>query len=905
MKQSRLLLGAALVNVLAAVPAIAQDAGEGAAASDIIVTARRTEERLQDVPISITVFNQEQLQNRNVATATDLATYTPSLSVNTRYGPEKATYAIRGFNQDQSTAPTVGIYFADVVGVRAQGGTSSGNNVGAGSFTDLQNVQVLKGPQGTLFGRNTTGGAVLLVPQKPTDNLEGYVEGSIGNYDMRRLQAAINLPLADTFKVRFAADRNMRDGYMKNRSGIGPKDYNDLNYFYGRMSIVADLTPDLENYTIATYSKSDTNGYAQSMQACDTQPLTPRNADGSLPANYQFYKDPARPDQATDGLPSFSFQRYVFARAACDQIARQRARGDGVYDVEVSSQDPYLKLTTWQVINTTTWRASDNITIKNIFSYGEFKERTSFSLNSDNFRFPSSIPAADLAIFQAAGLVQPARFGNIQRLINSAGQPVKYIELDVQPNQDNAAQNNFTEELQIQGNSSDGRLTWVVGGYFEQSNPMGYSAGRTAIYQNCSDPENQVCTRPFGNGIFSDSRTQLKFSSKALFGQATYKFSDQFSITAGARYTWDKITGFSDGTRTINFNAGEVYGFIPGVGPLVAPPGGLALFQCNDSRASTQPQTILDCRVSTGDSFTNAAGVTTTINTPKSNKPTWLIDLDYKPTPDMLIYAKYARGYRQGGINFTNPFIETWEPEKLDNFEVGVKTSFRGAVSGYFNLAAFYNKFSDQQIFSSLIAKPTSGISGGAAIVNAGKSRIYGLEADGSVTLFDSLRIDAGYTYLNTKIQELTAPTLDPNSPFQLIIPNAVVGGELPYSPKHKLTVTGTYTLPLDESIGRISFGATYAYASKQIYTTSEAPLAAQLGIRDPGQLNSQNFVNLNFNWDDVGGMPIDLAAFVTNVTNDKVRTAISQGLVSAGFSNEAYAPPRMYGLRLRYRFGQ
>lgn len=900
-KRYRLLLGAALVNVLAAFPAMAQDAGEQVTASDIIVTARRTEERLQDVPISITVFNNEQLQNRNIATATDLATYTPSLSVNTRYGPEKATYAIRGFNQDQSTAPTVGIYFADVVGVRAQGGTSSGNNVGAGSFTDLQNVQVLKGPQGTLFGRNTTGGAVLLVPQKPTGNLEGFVEGSIGNYDARRLQAAINLPLADTFKVRFSLDRNMRDGYMKNRSGVGPKDYNDLNYTYGRMSIVADLTPDLENYTIATYSKSDTNGYAMRMQACDTQPLTPRNANGSLPANYQFYKDPGRPDQAQDGLPSFSFQRYVFARAACDQIARQQARGDGVYDVEVSNADPYLKLTTWQVINTTTWRASDNITIKNIFSYGEFKERTSFSLNSDNFRIPLTTPAADLALFAAAGATNPARLGNIGVLAASAGLPIQYITLDVQPNQDNASQNSFTEELQIQGNSFDGNLNWVIGGYIEQSNPMGNSAGRTAIFQNCTDPENLVCTQPLGFGVISDSRTQLKFSNKGVFAQGTYKFSDQFSITLGGRWTWDKITGFSDGTRLTLLPAGTPLG-----GGVVAPPGGLALLACNDSRASARPVTISDCRVSTGDTFTSPTGVVTSISTPKSNKPTWLIDLDFKPTPDTLIYAKYARGYRQGGINFTNPFIETWEPEKLDNFEIGAKASFGGgSVRGYFNIAAFYNKFSDQQIFASLIAKPTSGISGGAAIINAGKSRLYGLEADGSVTLFDNLRIDAGYTYLNTKIQELTTPTLDPNSPFQLIIPNANVGSPLAYSPKHKLTLTGTYTLPLDESIGRISFGATYAYASKQLYTQSERDLAAQIGIADPGILDTQNFVNLNFNWDDVGGMPIDLAAFVTNVTNDKVKTAISQGLVSAGFSNEAYAPPRMYGLRLRYRFGQ
>ena len=95
-------------------PAAAQ-AGSESDGSDIIVTARRVEENLQDVPISITVFNQEALSNRNVITATDLANYTPSLSVNSRYGPEKASFAIRGFVQEPSTAPSVGTYFAEVV----------------------------------------------------------------------------------------------------------------------------------------------------------------------------------------------------------------------------------------------------------------------------------------------------------------------------------------------------------------------------------------------------------------------------------------------------------------------------------------------------------------------------------------------------------------------------------------------------------------------------------------------------------------------------------------------------------------------------------------------------------------------------------------------------------------------
>ena len=155
----------------AAVPASPAGAAPAAPTGleTIVVTARRREERLQEVPISIKVLNQAQLSAHNIVTAQDLATYTPSLSVNTDFGSANTTFAIRGFVQDLGTQPSVATYFADVVAPR--GGSNNipaGDGLVAGTLFDMQNVQVLKGPQGTLFGLNTTGGAVLLVPQKPT-----------------------------------------------------------------------------------------------------------------------------------------------------------------------------------------------------------------------------------------------------------------------------------------------------------------------------------------------------------------------------------------------------------------------------------------------------------------------------------------------------------------------------------------------------------------------------------------------------------------------------------------------------------------------------------------------------------------------------------------------------------------
>jgi outer membrane receptor protein involved in Fe transport len=222
--------GAVLIGMPATVWSQAVSSEDNDVGSDIIGTARCIDERLQDVPISIAVSNQQQLDNRNLTTTADLAQFTASLAANVRWGVEKATFSIRGFNQDAYTAPTVGVYFAEVAGVCAQGGTESGRDVGADAFMDLQNAQVLKGPQGSLFGRNSTGGAILLVPCKPSDELSGYVERSVGNYHLSRVQGALNVPLADTFNAQLAGDHYERDRYLRNASVTL---FNNLQFDFG------------------------------------------------------------------------------------------------------------------------------------------------------------------------------------------------------------------------------------------------------------------------------------------------------------------------------------------------------------------------------------------------------------------------------------------------------------------------------------------------------------------------------------------------------------------------------------------------------------------------------------------------------------------------------------------------
>jgi len=788
-------------------PAMAQN--EGAEASgDIIVTARRSEERLQDVPISITVLSQDAIAKRNIFNPSDLGAYVPSLSTNQNFGPEKASFAIRGFTQEGKTSPSVGVYFADVVAPRSNGGTTAGNGAGVGSFMDLENVQVLKGPQGTLFGRNTTGGAILLVPAKPTGELSGYVEGSVGNYNLRRVQAVLNVPLADTFKVRIAVDRHLRDGYLINHSGIGPDRLGDTNYFAARLSIVADLTPDLQNYTIFSYSRSNTKGVTPRLQGCDTNP------------------------------PPFSLAEAL-APLACLQIARQNARGDGFWDVESREPNPTERVSQWQVINTTTWQASDTLLIKNIASYAEYRETAQFSLWGDNFIVPN-----------AGGLVLPS--------ISIAPGASGY----------NSAQSTFTEELQLQGHTPGNELVWQIGAYLEISKPLGFSSSYASIFLDCSEVATFTCSNPLQFGSISSTNYKDTFNNKGFYAQATYKLTDKLSVTGGIRYTID---------RQIDKNVQVNVNFAPS--PL--PP-----FTCQNviefGLLSVSGPVDLAC---------------TKVFEIKSERPTWMIDLEYKPIDDVLLYAKWARGYRQGGINPNNLGVETWGPEKVDTYEIGAKTSFRGAVPGYFNIAAFYNNFSGQQISANTTVAPAyqATVPPIQAIVNAGQSRIWGIEVDASVRPFEGFKLDIGYTYLNATLRSISLP---PTPVFyDQFLPTAVPGSPLSLSPKNRVTVTGTYKVPVPEEVGDISLSATFTHTDAN---------DALLPIFSPFlyKIKESNLVNLSVDWDSVAGTPIDLSFFMTNVTNEKITTFPAGSWTTLGADVGHLNQPRMFGFRAKVRFG-
>ena len=214
-------------------------------------------------------------------------------------------------------------------------------------------------------------------------------------------------------------DSQTRDGYLKNTTGVGPSRLNDIEYTAARASLVVDLTPNLENYTVVSYLNSDSTGDLQKVIACD-------------PAG-------------------------AFGFFACGQLAREARRGSGFYTVQNIMPSPQTELKQWQVINTTTWRASDAVTIKNIASYAELQE----SFRNQLFGTDFQVTGPGDSLYFAVG--NPSPGGNT------------------------ADQYTATDELQFQGSALGGRLIWQGGGYVELSRPLALSGNFTPGFVHCTD----------------------------------------------------------------------------------------------------------------------------------------------------------------------------------------------------------------------------------------------------------------------------------------------------------------------------------------------------------------------------------------------------------------------------------
>ncbi|MBR9909338.1 MAG: TonB-dependent receptor [Gammaproteobacteria bacterium] len=457
---------------------------------EVIVNARRKEESLQSVPVSVTALDSEALLEASITSSTDLQQNVPGIFLAGSGGYNNPVYVIRGQSKGLlgTSSPAVVSYFAEVPQ------PSWGSAV---PQFDMANIQVLKGPQGTLFGRNTTGGAILYSPQEPLHELSGYVSGTMGDENHRRGQGALNIPLVqDKLALRIAGDINQRDGYTKN-IGVG-EDLDAVDTKAIRVSLLAEFDSFRNLLTVDRFD-SDNAGFNTSLTAEGfTAPLsTVVGGNGTLNAF---------------GLTAQMLEQYALAEE----------RGPFINEPSFASYETNERLT---IVNRTDFEINDNLQIVNIFGYQSTE--LAYAPNIDG------IPALqlnnafiDAAVFRAPG----------SGLTNSADITMVKATLVDESRQ-------ISNEFQLRGSAFDDRLDWLVGAFWVKMEPdgAGQQNGTTILTATIDHNVPAPTPNPLVVG-FGPSNGQYLFltdESKAVFARGEYNLTDALSVEVGVRYTED------------------------------------------------------------------------------------------------------------------------------------------------------------------------------------------------------------------------------------------------------------------------------------------------------------------------------------------------------------------------------
>src|SRR5580692_947630 len=479
LKSLAVVAGFALESIGSMCAATNADAAPGdpsGALQEIVVTARRLSEDLEKVPVAVIALSTSALSEQHVTTEQELQTAVPGLLTVPSTSTNQLAFSIRGQALDaySYTSPTVLAYFDEFQtgGIRAT------------TFLDLQSVQVLKGPQGTLFGRNATGGAVLYTTTLLGKELEGYLNYTAGNFNEQKVEGAVTIPLAGWASVRLAAEDEHRDGYEHNIYLNVDEGSIDNRNFRGTLL----LTPldALQNTTTLQYGR----------QGGDSGALKIVSANVNCPPSPSC----AGADLFPSGVPTGGMYPAKLAsyNGLLNFITLESKQPFwNVWNHSDDGHDAQLK----EAVNKTTYTVNDGLSIKNIVGYNQVISTDRLDVDGSPFQI---LPVG----------------ANIEGLIYSTEQ--------------------YSEELQLAGTAVAKRLSYLVGGYYDRDNegqntPVNVGCGSFAFPVTPENPEGCEVPGGFRYNFENDEE------SRALFGQANYKLIDNLRATVGYRETWEDI----------------------------------------------------------------------------------------------------------------------------------------------------------------------------------------------------------------------------------------------------------------------------------------------------------------------------------------------------------------------------
>jgi len=788
---------------------------------EIVVTARRRAERMQTVPVAITAFTQQDIERKHITQISDLWRSVPSLSVDPDNSDANGFYGsyvrLRGL-------PGTVLYFAEVpLGIGDPDHTSGISHGSApGFYYDLDHLEVDKGPQGTLFGKNSVGGLISIEPMKPTNKFEGYGKATLGNYNDHQFEGAVNIPVIDDkLLVRIAGQSQQRDGYTKNISN--GQDLDNRDYYAWRVGVTVRPTDDLENYFLYDGYWQDSNGSAVIPTFVNPNftfasfPIPGINPDPNhpgqfLPVSLTLGNGPALSALENPATAGATYAQLLAANAAGKQAtlsffpnlaqlyAQQRALGVRAVvgrSIQGIGKDYFYGFT-----NTTTWDIAQDLTIKNIAAARVFK-----SLST----------------------------------VDDAGLPVPVLNIGFPGNQtgwnDNSIQ--YTEELQLQGKSLQDRLTWVLGGYLQFDHPLGYTTIPSTALGTPGYYHYNEATR-----------------SQAVFAHGIYDLSDYVEglrFTAGYRYTWDfyslselgtnKVDAVTRGANGVGNNCAEITGY------------------------------DANCQASANAHYSSYG---------------WNLSLDEQLTPDTLIYVRSGNAYRPGSINpQAYAGYQDLKPEHVTDVEIGVKSDWDlMGVHGRTNFDLFHTTYKSIQVGKLAQITDSQGNKHVNSVqANAAGATLEGGELEATLIPFKGVEISPHASYLWTHYDEY--PTVLATSqppPFE-------------FDPKWLYGVTGTYHLPIDDSLGDIALSATYSFTGQQYVAPPDGREIFPI-------LPSFDNLDVRVDWTNMFGYSVDGAFFMTNALDQTHIQAVIPIYAQLGFTSLVYNEPRMFGFSVKYRFG-
>ena len=738
------LLGASVFAIIMAStsPALAQTtptsestapAKDDGGIAAIVVTAQKRSENIQKVPISITAFTAAALETKGVSDVTAIGNLAPNVTLDagTPFSGSSAVLSayIRGIGQNDfafNLDPGVGVYLDGVYLARSVGANQD--------LLDIDRVEILKGPQGDLFGRNTIGGAISIVTKKPSSDFGGKLEVTAGRSHRIDTKGVINLLLAPGLYSSLGFSTKNNDGYQKQipfpgfASGVvadnfpyfgsgRPNRFGGESQYALRGKLLWEATPDLTFTLAGDYLHQNNNGVASSLLKTYTNPADPSNVFGPL---YNGCIAGVLPPFAQAGICN----NIVNGTSLNGQVAKSPTLFYGDQFIAPSKDTTY---------------ATGN-SFSRMRNYGG-----SLTIEA-NLGGPvlKSITAYRELHWQSAE--------------DEDGSPLPILQTSFDENQ-----HQFSEELQLTGKAINQRLSYVLGLY----------------YFNEGGNLHDLVTFPAGL-LQIDGQNFLSTTNYAGYAHLNYKITDQLSITIGGRYTHENkhFTGLQSDPNGIFYKLNGYY----------APSSASQAALCKSGAAVPSLQGIpagLFCYPNTANIYqvypvAPAGGFQQSFNnfSPK-------LGLEFQAGNDLLLYASFSKGYKTGGwtTRLTTPqpagtSAPTFGPEKATTYEAGVKSQFldRKVV---LNLAGFYTDYKGIQLNFQVGTSPT--------LQNAGNAHIYGFEAELQARPVPELTIGANVGYTHARYSFL--------SPF---VTGVTLASSLPKTPEWKFTLSPVYTIDLE-----------------------------------------------------------------------------------------------------------